>query len=72
MFRHSALGFGGGGDRFCRSSEGYEERISLSIHLAAVPLGENGPQDMALVRKDSRVLISQLAQQLRGTLDIGE
>jgi hypothetical protein len=59
MFCHSALGFGGGGDRFCRSSEGYEERISLSIHLAAVPLGE---KDMALVRKDSRVLISQLAQ----------
>ena len=62
------------GGKHCipRPSKDGEYRIPLSVHDLTVGFLEGGAEQVVVGRKDVRVAITQLLQQARGPLDVGE
>src|SRR4029079_2208442 len=62
----------GRADRVARTPEGDEERVALGAHLLAAELRKRVTHQRAVVRKDGRITVAQLAEQARRALDVGE
>jgi hypothetical protein len=67
-----SLGVGRGRHRLSSGREGHEEGIALGVHLVAVVGGERVPQQALVRRQHRRVGLRVPAQELGGTLDVGE
>jgi hypothetical protein len=67
-----ALSVGGRSDCIARTGEGNKERVTLRVDLGAPVLGESLSQDSAVVGEDGCVVITEVVEQLRRALDVGE
>jgi len=67
-----ALGLHDRADRFRRSREGDKERVALGVDLHSVMSREGRAEHPAVLVKLLGVRITDLAQQLRRALDVGE
>jgi hypothetical protein len=68
----SLLTLDGREQRFARSRECIKEAIAGGIDLSAVPRSEGFAQETALIGQDLLISVPELAQETRGTLDVGE
>jgi hypothetical protein len=68
----SALGIGRGSDGIRGSGESDEEGIALRVDLDSAVLGERVSQDAPLLGEDVRIRVTELMEQLRRALDVGE
>src|SRR5882724_2926959 len=72
VLRERVLGRNRGLDGLLRASEREEERISLTIDLAAVPRLDSLTQDPSMLGKHIDVAIAELPEQPRRSLDVCE
>ena len=66
------LAFCSGGHGVGRAREGYEERIALGVDLDAVVPRERVAEHPAVLGEDVRVAVTELLEQARRALDVGE
>jgi hypothetical protein len=68
--RERALAVRGGGDRIGGSAEGYEERVTLRVHLDAVVVGTRRPESPPMLVQRLLIAVAKLIQQSRRALDV--
>src|SRR5438105_5078603 len=64
------LGSDGCRDRIAGASKGHEEGIPLRVDLMAAMLAECGTQEVSALAQQASIVLTQLLEQLRGSLDI--
>src|SRR5919198_2823831 len=62
----------GGRDGVLRASEGEEQRVALPVDQLAAGLFERGPEQTVMCRQHRFVALSELADEPRRPLDVGE
>jgi hypothetical protein len=60
------------GDGVRRAAERDEEGIALCVHLNAVVIRERGPKETPVFMQRVRVGVTELVQELGGSLDVRE
>ena len=70
--RHGELRFDGGGQRFQRAGEDYEERVALGPDLGAAMRFERLAEEAAMLIEDAFIVIREVLGEAGGALDVGE
>ena len=71
-FGKAILSFARRLDSVAGPRERIEQRVSLSVHLDPAALSERGTEDPSMFRENLRVLVTEVVQERRRALDVGE